>query len=201
MQDLTSRQRQFLEAIEAYVRDHGVAPTVRELAALLRVRSPNAVRQHLKALERKGYLRRMPRRPRGMVPARRSPGVPVLGIIAAGSPIEVTQEERGWIRLEGSWGTLPDRCFAVEVEGDSMIGAHIVEGDLVVIDPAARPRPGQIVAAVVDGAVTLKTYHEEGGDVELRPANPRLHPIRLRPGEVHDAGVLGVALAVVRRLE
>lgn len=199
---LFPRQRALLRAIDALTREKGYPPTLRELARALDVRSANGIRQQLLALERKGYLRREAGRPRGIVVAGRAEerSIPIVGLVAAGSPIDVAEVSRGRLDLGASLGIADSRCFAVQVKGESMIDEHIVEGDYVVLDPGIEPREGHIVAAVVDGAVTLKSYHPVDGGVELRPANPLMQAIEVRQGAVHDARLAGVAVAVVRRL-
>ncbi|MBN1424540.1 repressor LexA [Candidatus Fermentibacteria bacterium] len=199
---LFPRQRALLREVRRLTKEQGYPPTIRELAQALGVRSPNGVRQQLLSLERKGCLRREPGKPRGIVLAdsAEEESIPILGLVAAGSPIDAAEMHRGRLALGPSLGVATDRCFAVEVEGESMIGEHIVQGDFVVLDPGVEPRNGHIVGVTVDGAVTLKTYHSDYDGVELRPANPRMRAIQIRSGTVHDARVMGVAVAVVRRL-
>jgi len=184
------------------MREKGYPPTLRELAQALHVKSPNGIRQQLTALERKGYLRRDARKPRGIVLTGNEDeqAIPILGLVAAGPPIDAAEVDGGRLALGASLGITNPRCFAVRVEGESMIGEHIVGGDYVVLDPGMEPRNGQVVAVAVDGAVTLKTFRRVDGGVELRPANPRMRTIEIRSGAVHDARVLGVAVALVRRL-
>lgn len=199
---LFPRQRDLLNEIRRLTAAQGYPPTIRELGHAMGVRSPNGIRQQLVALERKGHLRRDPGKPRGIVltdPTDEN-SIPIVGLVAAGSPIDAAELHRGDLELGPSLGIASDRCFAVEVEGESMVGEHIVDGDFVVLDPGVEPRNGRIVAVAVDGAVTLKTYHAGSDGVELRPANPTVRSIHVRCGAVHDARVMGVAVAVVRRL-
>jgi len=200
--DLFPRQRALLRKVEQLTREKGYPPTLRELAEAIHVKSANGVRQQLAALERKGYLRRDVRKPRGIVLVGHEDEqtIPILGLVAAGPPINVDEVDGGRLALGASMGINNPRCFAVQVEGESMIGEHIVEGDYVVLDPGMEPRNGQVVAVAVDGAVTLKTFQRVEDGVELRPANPQMRPIEVRAGTVHDARVLGVAVTLVRRL-
>lgn len=199
---LFPRQKALLEEIRRFTRERGFPPTLRELARALHVRSASGIRQQLAALERKGYLKREAGKPRGLVliGVEDQDSIPIVGLVAAGSPIDVAHVERGRLSLDLSLGITGHRCFAVEVEGESMIGAHIVRGDYVVLDPAMEPRNGQVVAAAVDGAVTLKSFYRTPDGVELRPANPKMLPIKVQDGAVHDARIIGVAVAMVRRL-
>jgi repressor LexA len=200
---LFPRQRTLLREIERFINDRGYPPTLRELAAAVGVRSPSGVRQQLKALERRGILTLTPRRPRGIVLRRSRPKsdpIPILGQIAAGSPIDAEQLDGRYLALDSSVGIGSDRCFAVRVEGESMIEEHIVGGDFVVLDPTAEASTGSIVAVTVDGAVTLKRYHPTRNGVELRPANRQMESILVEPGKAHDARIVGGAVAVIRGL-
>ena len=200
---LFPRQRILLQEIEHFIKEKGYPPTLRELAAAVGVTSPSGVQQQLKALERKGVLTLTPRRPRGIVVRHARPQsvpIPILGQIAAGSPIDAEQLDGRYLALDSSMGIAEDRCFAVRVEGESMIEEHIMGGDLVVLDPSAAASAGMIVAVAVDGAVTLKRFHPTEHGVELRPANREMKSIFLEPGNVHDARIIGVAVAVVRAL-
>ncbi len=200
---LFPRQRALLDEIERFTRESGYPPTLRELASAIGVRSPSGVRQQIKALERRGFLKVAAGRPRGIVSLRRKSGgesIPILGYVRAGLPVDVDEVEQGRLELGKAMGIASERCFAVKVEGDSMIEEHIVEGDYVVLDPGREANPGQVVAAAIDGAVTLKTYYPVDNGVELRPANVRMKPILLEPDQVYDARILGVAVALVRSL-
>jgi repressor LexA len=200
---LFPRQRTLLREIERFIKDRGYPPTLRELAAAVGVTSPSGVRQQLKALERKGVLTLTPRRPRGIVVRRtrpRSESIPILGQIAAGSPIDAEQLDGGYVALDSSVGIASNRCFAVRVEGESMIEEHIMGGDFVVLDPTAEASAGNIVAVAVDGAVTLKRFYPTERGVELRPANREMESILLEPGKAYDARIVGVAVAIIRAL-
>lgn len=200
---LFPRQRTLLREIERFIKDRGYPPTLRELAAAVGVTSPSGVRQQLKALERKGALTLTPRRPRGIVVRHGRPhseSIPILGQIAAGPPIDAEQVDGGYLVLDSSMGIASDRCFAVRVEGESMIEEHIMGGDFVVLDPTVEASSGNVVAVAVDGAVTLKRFHPTRRGVELRPANREMESILLEPGKTHDARIVGVAVAVIRAL-
>jgi repressor LexA len=200
---LFPRQRALLREIERFIKHRGYPPTLRELAAAVGVSSPSGIRQQLKALERRGILALTPRRPRGIVLRRSRPKsepIPILGQIAAGSPIDAEELDGRYLALDSSMGIASDRCFAVRVEGESMIEEHIMGGDFVVLDPTAEASTGSVVAVAVDGAVTLKRYHPTKKGVELRPANRQMESIFLEPGKAHDARIVGVAVAVIRAL-
>ena len=201
-EDLFPRQKELLSEIRAFISERGIPPTFRELAAALGVKSPSGIRQQLRALERKGYLKLEPGAKRGiiLVESEEPNSVPILGQVVAGSPVEASELYDGRLALGSSLGIVEEQCFAVRVEGESMIEDHIVEGDYVVLDPRVEPKNGHVVAVQVDGAVTLKRYRKTGEGVELIPAHRSMKPIIIKDGMVHSARVLGVAVALVRRL-
>jgi repressor LexA len=205
---LTPRQRRVLEVIRDWVVRRGYPPSVREIGEAVGLTSTSSVAHQLRALERKGYLRRDPNRPRavGVLPpdadteadeaaARPQPTyVPVVGRIAAGGPILAEQAIEDVFPLpreivgDGS-------LFLLRVAGDSMIDAAITNGDWVVVRQQPSVENGEIVAAMLDGEATVKTFRRRDGHVWLLPQNPAYEPI---PGD--HATVLGRVVAVLRRL-
>lgn len=212
---LTPRQRRVLEVIRDWVQRCGYPPSVREIGEAVGLTSTSSVAHQLRALERKGYLRRDPNRPRavGVRPAesaldtstfsgasgggsaRPTPTfVPVVGRIAAGGPVLAEQAIEDVFPLpkeivgEGS-------LFLLRVAGDSMVEAAITDGDWVVIRQQPTAENGDIVAAMIDGEATVKTFKRRDGHVWLLPHNPAYEPI---PG--NEATVLGRVVAVLRRL-
>jgi repressor LexA len=209
--DLTPRQRRILEYIRETVERRGYPPTVREIGEAVGLVSPSSVAYQMGVLERKGYLRKDPNRPRAVdvrppselalddeeaIRAQRpSPAyVPVLGRIAAGGPILAEQSIEDVFPLPRELvgeGTL----FLLQVKGDSMIDAAICDGDWVVVRQQPTANNGEIVAAMLDGEATVKTYRHRDGHIWLMPHNPAFDPI---PGD--EATVLGRVVAVLRRL-
>jgi repressor LexA len=210
---LTPRQRRVLEVIREWVERFGYPPSVREIGEAVGLTSTSSVAHQLRALERKGYLRRDPNRPRAVgvrptdaapeatedlldgEPARPSPiFVPVVGRIAAGGPVLAEQAIEDVFPLpreivgEGS-------LFLLRVTGDSMIEAAITDGDWVVVRQQPSAENGDIVAAMIDGEATVKTFKRRDGHIWLLPHNPAYEPI---PGD--EATVLGRVVAVLRRL-
>jgi len=206
---LTPRQRRVLEVIRDWVERFGYPPSVREIGEAVGLTSTSSVAHQLRALERKGYLRRDPNRPRavGVRPAdepeqpveeeadRPRPAyVPVLGRIAAGGPVLAEQAIEDVFPLpreivgEGA-------LFLLRVTGDSMIDAAITDGDWVVVRQQPIAENGDVVAAMIDGEATVKTFKRRDGHVWLLPHNPAFEPI---PGD--EATVLGRVVAVLRRL-
>jgi repressor LexA len=207
MKILTDRQRQILDFIQQRQDTDGMAPSIREIAAHFRFRSPNAVTAHLAALRNKGALRRIPRRARSLqvinpyAPRNRprSPVVtiPIYGAITAGLPRDATQETEGCLLIDvNTLGIKPTaRTFGLKVQGDSMVGKHIMDGDVVVIEHGVQPRPGDVVAALIDGQVTLKTFFLFRGKPHLRAENPKYQD--LIPQE--ELQIQGVMVALIRK--
>jgi repressor LexA len=211
---LTARQRRVLEVIRAAIDRRGYPPSMREIGEAAGLMSTSSVAHQLRALERKGFLRRDPHRPRA-VEVRATPEgpvrkgdqwldegerasapalVPVVGRIAAGGPIvaeEVVEDVFPLPRQIVGEGTL----FLLRVRGDSMIDAAIADGDWVVVRQQPVADSGEIVAAMIEGEATVKTYRRRDGNVWLMPANPAYEPI---PGDT--ATILGRVTAVLRRV-
>jgi repressor LexA len=210
---LTERQRTILNVIRASVTSRGYPPSIREIGDAVGLTSTSSVAHQLRTLERKGYLRRDPNRPRA-VDARGADDlmtppvtdvtgsdalpvptfVPVLGRIAAGGPIlaeEAVEDVFPLPRELVGEGTL----FLLKVVGDSMVEAAICDGDWVVVRQQNVADNGDIVAAMIDGEATVKTFKRAGGQVWLMPHNPAFDPI---PG--NDATVLGKVVTVIRKV-
>jgi repressor LexA len=215
--DLTVRQRTVLDVIRSSVTERGYPPSIREIGDAVGLTSTSSVAHQLRALERKGYLRRDPNRPRAVNvrgldeavrsvttlpqqtdevdPSRPTPTfVPVLGRIAAGGPILAEQAVEDVFPLprelvgEGS-------LFLLKVVGQSMVDAAICDGDFVVVRQQNVAEGGDIVAAMIDGEATVKTFKRSGKDVWLMPHNPHFEPI---PG--NDAQILGKVVTVIRKV-
>lgn len=201
MQRLTERQSEVLEFIRAYAEENGYSPTVREIAEHFGLRSTNAVADHLRALERKGALERDSGAARGIrLPGERASAlrVPLVGQIAAGSPLLAEENIEDWVTVDEDLAP-SGRLFALRVRGDSMIEAHIVEGDIVIVRMSDTAERGQIVAALIGDEATLKTYLPQGNKVLLLPANPAYDPIVFDRGNGELLRILGVAVALVRK--
>jgi repressor LexA len=204
MSKLTQRQREVLEFIGQRQRQEGVAPSFQEIADHFRFRSLTTVADHLRLLRRKGALAAAPGRARSLrvvspLQALRRPvaDIPLFGSIPAGFPEDCQQEARGCVSIDiETLGLKPGpRTFALEVRGDSMIGRHILEGDLVVLEHGVTPRNGDVVAALIDNESTLKTFVMERGRPWLRAENPR-YPKMAPAGELV---IQGVMVALIRK--
>lgn len=202
---LTVRQQKVLAVIRDSVRRRGYPPSVREIGDAVGLKSPSSVAHQLAVLQRKGLLRKDPNKPRavdirtpeeiGELPTRPQPAyVPVVGRIAAGGPILAEQAVEDIFPLPRDLvgeGTL----FLLKVVGDSMIEAAITDGDWVVVRQQQVADNGDIVAAMIDGEATVKTYRRKDGHLWLMPHNPAYDPI---PGD--EAVVLGKVVAVLRKV-
>ncbi|MFQ5829887.1 MAG: transcriptional repressor LexA [Candidatus Methylomirabilia bacterium] len=203
MRELTSRQREILAFIRTFSQRHGVSPTVREIGERFRV-TPRAAFDHLKALERKGALQRRPsarRTSRALTLPDRGATVrevPVLGRIAAGQPLLAEENREGSIPILAEWLAGKGReLFALRVRGESMVSAHIVDGDLVLVRPQETAEPGEIVVALLDNEATVKRFGRQGEAIVLKPEHPTMAPIAVKPGE-RDVKILGKVVGLLR---
>lgn len=207
MKELTRKQRQVLEFIQDQQDASGPIPTYREIAAHFGFSSPNAALAHIKALRGKGFLKNQPGRARTFqvlnpyAPKQRGRprimSVPIYGAIPAGFPVDAAQEDEGCVLIDvATLGLKPSaRTFGLKVRGESMLGKCIMDGDIAIIEHGLSPRPGDVVAALIDGQVTLKTFLLQRGKPFLRAENPR-YP-NLIPRE--ELQVQGVMVALVRK--
>jgi repressor LexA len=207
--DLTSRQQQILDMIRETVSERGYPPSVREIGEAVGLRSTSSVHAQLASLERRGYLRRDPSRPRAIevrfdpeTELARSPAslraVPLIGEIAAGAPIVAEERVDELYQLPKDLvgeGTL----FMLRVRGESMVLAGVLPGDYVVVRQQPTVEQGEMCAAMVDGEATVKFFRRtKGGEVFLDPANDGYEPIPVSPDQ--SAAILGRVVAVLRSL-
>ena len=204
MNELTRAQRRVLEFIQSEIHSDRPAPTHREIAERFGYRSPRAAACHLEALKRKGFIESEPGKVRALrvvTPLQklrsRVADIPLFGSIPAGFADERKEEAKGCVTIDiGTLGIKPSpRTFALEVRGDSMIGKHILDGDVVVVEHGQTPRHGDVVAALIDGECTLKTYMTDKGKPFLRAENPR-YPKLFPAGELV---IQGVMVALIRK--
>jgi repressor LexA len=198
---LTEKQRDVLHFIRHRIASSGVAPTLQEIADAFGFSSTASAQKHVGLLERKGYLRREKHQKRGLVlPAVGRPGVaagslPLLGVVAAGSPIESIPDEGSIAVPADMLGEDPG--YALRVRGDSMVEEGIQDGDIVIVRRAGTAADADMVVALVGGEVTLKrVYREGGGRLRLQPSNALLPPLVVPADEVQ---VQGVVVGLLRR--
>jgi repressor LexA len=198
---VTPRQREVYDFLSRFIDAHRHAPTIAEIRGHFGLSSPASVHQLLSALETEGLIKRVPHASRGIEIVQQtnfdSPyEVPLLGVVAAGMPIEA-------ILSHEVISVPPDlagkaRTFALRVKGDSMIDEHIAEGDFVIVESRNTANTGDMVVALVDGSdATVKRFYPEGDGVRLQPANPDYEPIMIRPA--NRVTIQGVIVGVIRK--
>jgi repressor LexA len=199
---LTDRQRDVLDFIQREQREKGVTPSTREIQSHFGFASQTSVMQYIAALERKGFLDRHPRKARALItPAMRVriTDVPIYGQIPAGMSALTEQDIEGHVSLDAHSANVSKNrgTFALRVRGDSMIGAHIVDGDVVILEQSKDVHHGDIVAALIDGETTLKRYVMDHGRPYLKAENPR-YPDLIPARELK---IQGVMVSLVRKQE
>jgi len=201
MDALTQRQQRIVDFIQQTVKERGYPPTVREIGEAVGLTSSSSVHSQLDNLERMGYLHRDPTKPRAMALSAeppRSVAVPLVGRIAAGAPILADENIEEMIAVPEGFADDRDH-FALRVEGDSMIGAGIMSGDLVVVRRQNQASDGDVVAALLPGPAedeaTVKRFRRQNGKIMLVPENPSLEPFEMTEGRI-----LGKVTAVLRKL-
>ncbi len=197
----TDRQRSILEVIRRFTADRGYPPSVREIGELVGLSSSSTIHAHLVALERRGLISRDPTKPRAMRSSesgRSTPDtvvMPILGRVAAGVPITAQEDVEGEFVLSAAFVPKASDAFMLRVQGDSMVDAAILDGDLILVRPQRSADNGEIVVAMLDGEATVKRFYREPGRVRLQPENRSMAPIY-----ASDVGIVGRVEAVVRRL-
>ena len=194
---LTARQSQILDLIRGYIADEGCPPTRAEIANILGFRSPNAAEDHLRALQRKGYIEIVAGSSRGIRLVDEDPGLPVIGRVAAGEPILAEQHIEDYQQLEPGLFR-PRADYLLRVHGDSMKDAGILDNDLLAVHSTQQAENGQIVVARIDEEVTVKRFRRRGSIVRLLPENPDYEPIRI---DLKDQPLVieGLAVGVLRK--
>jgi repressor LexA len=203
---LTARQRQVLEFVVDRQRQTGLVPTLQETANHFGFKSPNSVRQHLRLIEKKGFVRRIPRRSRGLVVTRPdsradldSVRVPLLGRIPAGSPVLAYEEPEALLTLPADLFR-GSQLFALRVCGTSMRDAGILDGDIAVLDAMPEVKDGAIAVVLIEDEATLKRVCRGSDGLLLRSENPAFGDIRVTAGAAERARVLGALVGVVRKV-
>lgn len=197
---ISPKQNEILEYIKECIIKQGYPPAVRDICTAVNLKSTSSVHSHLETLEKNGYIRRDPTKPRAIeiiddefnLARREMINVPVVGNIAAGEPILATEN------IEGYFPVLADSIpngdlFMLNVKGESMINAGIFDGDKVIIKQQKTAHNGEIVAALVDDSATIKTFYKEDGHIRLQPENDTMDPII-----VDDCEILGKLVALFR---
>ena len=199
--DLTKRQQEIFEFVKRYVGEHGYPPTVRDIGKAIGLTSSSTVHAHLANLEKLGLLKRDPTKPRALevlVDKARSAvspgGLPLVGQVAAGSPVLADENIEEYVPVPGIAGG-DEGEFVLKVKGDSMVNAGILEGDHVIVRKQDTAKNGEIVVALVGEEATVKRFFRESDHVRLQPENSALEPILTT-----DVQVLGRVVGVCRRV-
>jgi repressor LexA len=209
---LTKRQEKILEVIRDAVASRGYPPSIREIGEQVGLTSTSSVHSQLAQLEKKGFIRRDPTKPRailvhapdtdassgGATVRKLTANVPLLGQIAAGGPILAEQQVEDHVPLPRDW-VGHGELYMLKVKGDSMIEAGVLDGDYVVVRSQPDAENGEMVAAMIDGEATVKHLSMKGSKAQLLPANPAYSPIPLDPDGVNSR-ILGKVVTVLRRV-
>lgn len=202
MPETTERQQRILEVIREFTAAQGYPPSVREIGERVGLSSSSTIHAHLKTLERHGLISRDPTKPRALrsdlTPHAARPEtvvMPVVGKVAAGVPITAQENIEDEFVLPASFAPRSSDAFMLRVQGDSMVDAAILDGDLIVVRPQRNADNGEIVVAMVDGEATVKRFYKEAGRVRLQPENPSMAPIYAT-----DVTIVGRVTGVVRKI-
>ena len=227
MEGLTDRQLEVLRFIAREIEERGYPPTIREIGEALDIRSTNGVNDHLKALERKGFLSRDPVKSRALIPtsrARQAVGgrggsnvislatrmparagnrlveIPIVGRVAAGQPILAEERIEDTVQVDAFFIGTTKKVYGLRVQGDSMIGDGILPGDYIFVKKQLHADDGDIVVAMIDDEATVKRVYFDGDRVRFQPSNPRLAPIYVRKDDFKATMILGVVVGVYRKM-
>lgn len=199
---LTKRQKEILDFLSDFIERNGYSPSMEEIAEHFHFASLNAVFKHLEALERRGHLHRDSNRARAIQLSSTADAgvqsVPLLGYVAAGRPIEAVANPET-LQIPEYFLPRRNKHFVLRVKGESMIDAHIEDGDYVVVESRETAQPGDMVVALIDEeSVTLKRYYPEGSRIRLQPSNETLEPIIVDSSRVK---IQGVIVSVMRKYQ
>ncbi len=218
MDEITDRQKEILTFIQRTSEERGFPPTIREIGEEMDIKSTNGVNDHLKALERKGYLTRGEQQSRSLVPTKRARMVlglgakrlasdstmleiPLLGNVAAGAPILAQENVEDTVRIDSFLlGGNGKEVFALRVKGHSMIDDGIHDGDFIFVKKAANAAPGEIVVALIEDEATVKRYFPEGDRIRFQPANKDMGPIYVSKSDFKQTMILGRVVGVYRKM-
>ena len=197
---ISKKQLEILEYIKSQILERGFPPAVREICEAVNLKSTSSVHSHLETLEKNGYIRRDPTKPRAIeilddnfnLTRREMVNVPIVGQVAAGEPILAQQNIENYFPIPVEF--MPNRqTFLLKVKGESMINAGILDGDMVLVEETPAASNGDIVVAMVDDGATVKTFYKEEGIFRLQPENDFMDPIIVK-----EVTILGKVIGVFR---
>ncbi|HET6610897.1 MAG TPA: transcriptional repressor LexA [Kofleriaceae bacterium] len=213
MEGLTIRQRDILDFITASIDERGYPPTLREIGLHFGIRSTNGVSDHLRALEKKGFLAREDLKSRAMRPARRLPrpepapamgddmvSIPIVGRVAAGEPLLAVENVSDTVKIDRFFVGGQRDVFGLRVVGQSMIEDGILDGDYVFVKKTPTARRGEIVVAMIEGEATVKRFFPEADVIRFVPANAAMEPIVVTKSAFRQVDIIGVVVGVYRKL-
>jgi repressor LexA len=202
---LTDRQREILDFISRSIAKRGYPPTLREIGSHFGIKSTNGVNDHLRALEKKGYLHREDLKSRALRPIVSATGetveVPILGRVAAGQPLLAVRNYEDTIKVDRFFIGQNREVFALRVKGESMIEDGIFDGDYVFIRKQLQANSGETVVAMINDEATVKRYYPEGETIRFQPANAAMQPILVRKKDFKSVNILGVVIGVYRKMQ
>ena len=197
---ISKKQSEILEYIKSQIINKGYPPSVRDICEAVDLKSTSSVHSHLETLEKNGYIRRDPTKPRAIeiiddnfnLARREVVNVPIVGKVAAGEPILAVENIESYFPVPMEF--MPnEQCFMLKVQGDSMINAGIFDGDTIIVEQSQTARNGDMVVALVDDSATVKTFYREADHIRLQPENDAMSPII-----VPDCQILGKVFGVFR---
>ncbi|HJD36432.1 MULTISPECIES: transcriptional repressor LexA [unclassified Blautia] len=200
---ISKKQSEILEYIKNEILNRGFPPSVREICEAVNLKSTSSVHSHLETLEKNGYIRRDPTKPRAIeivddnfnLVRRETVNVPIIGKVAAGQPLLAVENVEGYFPIPSEY--MPNnKTFMLVVQGDSMVNAGIFNGDYVVVEQQPTAENGQKVVALVDDSATVKTFYKEDGYIRLQPENDAMEPIIVEPDQTFQ--ILGRVIGVFR---
>jgi repressor LexA len=203
--ELTERQKEVFEFLKDFLREKGFPPTLREIASHFGLKGPKAPQKTLNILERKGYIRKVPGGSRAIeilsypqFSLTHILSVPIVGRVQAGEPILAVENIEGYIHLDRSLVSSGD-VFLLRVQGDSMIDAHIQDGDFALVKPQPNAENGEIVVALIEDEATIKKIFKKRDLIRLEPANPKMEPIVVKKGE-KKITIVGKVVGIFRKI-
>jgi repressor LexA len=203
--ELTERQKEVFEFLKDFLRERGFPPTLREIASHFGLRGPKAPQKTLSILERKGYIRKVPGGSRAIeilsypqFSLTHILSVPIVGRVQAGEPLLAIENIEGYINLDRSLVSSGD-VFLLRVQGDSMIEAHIQDGDFALVKPQPNAENGEIVVALIEDEATIKRIFKKRDLIRLEPANPKMEPIVVKKGE-KKITIVGKVVGIFRKI-
>lgn len=199
---ITERRQEIYEFIRATITSKGIPPSMREIGEKFGIRSTNGVEGHLAALEKSGHIVRERGKSRGLslhAGGRTQAAIPLLGRVAAGNPVLSPENKEGQVMVDLALFSLRSahNVFALRVRGESMVDAHIMDGDTLLVRAQSTARDGEIVVALVEGEATVKRFYNEKNRIRLQPENNTMKPLYLERGEFR---IVGKAVGVMRRI-